>query len=161
MKFGQLVSRNLGKPVSVAEALIGRSTKWIADKFGVSDTTARRWRRGTQQPRDDDRRNSALKSPDKDTRRHIAANAMRGASAINVGKIGVDADTGRGKGQRRLGIVQLGAEGRERMARAAEALENGDEALAAQLQSDAILHADGRDYGPLHVEDYGPGFHFI
>lgn len=161
MKFGQLVSRNIGKPVSVAEALIGRSTKWIADKFGVSETTARRWRRGAQQPRDDDRRNSVLRSPDKDTRRRIAAGVMRGASAISVGKIGVDADTGRATGSRRLGIIQLGPEGRERMARAAEALENGDEELAAQLQSDAILHSDGRDYGPLHVDDYGPGFHFI
>lgn len=169
MKFGQLVSRNLGKPVNVAEALIGRSTKWIADKFGVSESTARRWRGGRPShrggppsgPRDPDKRNSVLRSPDKETRRRIAAGAMRGATAISVGTIDVDADTGDAKGKRRLGIIQLGPEGRERMARAAEALDNGDEALAARLQSDAILHSDGRDYGPLHVDGYGPGFHYI
>jgi hypothetical protein len=161
VKFQQLIGRNLGKPVSIAEALLGRPTRWIADKFGVSDTTARRWRRGVQAPTQADRRNSVLKSPDKETRRRIAASAMRAASAINVGKLGVDADTGRAKGTRQVGLIHLGNEGRARMAEAADALERGDEAEAARLHSEAILHSDGRDYGPLHAEDYGPGFHYI
>ena len=161
MKFTQLISRNIGKPETMAEALIGRPTRWIAAKFGVSDSTARRWRNGTQRTLNPFKRDAVMGSPDKETRRKIAADTMRQASAVNVGKIGVDADTGRAKGTRKLGVIQLGPEGRERLEQAAEALENGDEAEAARLTSLAILHSDGRDYGPLHIEDYGPGFHLI
>jgi hypothetical protein len=161
VKFAQLIGRNIGKPVSMAEALTGRTTRWIVEKFGVSDSTARRWRRGAQQTRDPGKRDAVMGSSDRDTRRKIAANAMRGATGMSVGKIGVDADTGRATGSRRLGTIQLGREGTEKMELAADALERGDMAEAERLMSDAILHSDGRDYGPLHVSDYGPGFNLI
>ena len=54
MKFKSMISQ-LGRPLTVAEALTGRDSKWIADKFGVSRRTAQRWKKGTQQPKPDRR----------------------------------------------------------------------------------------------------------
>jgi hypothetical protein len=167
-----MIGRNVGKPVSIAEALTGRTTKWITEKFGVSASTAQRWRSGRPShrggppsgPRDKDRHDAVMGSARSSSqRRKIAAGAMRGASAVNVGKVGVESDTGDEKGTRRVGVIQLGPEGRALMAQAAEALEAGDYALAEMLTDQAILHcpSEGRDYGPLHISDYGPGFSFI
>jgi hypothetical protein len=94
-------------------------------------------------------------------RRKIAANAMRNASAVAVGKVGVESDTGEETGTRRVGTIQLGTEGRDLMQQAADALEAGNYDLAERLHDQALLHADGRDYGPLHITDYGPGFNYI
>jgi hypothetical protein len=157
VKFRSLVSQ-IGKPVSASEALSGRATSWIAKKFGVSDTTARRWRRGSQAPRSD-RKSRVMATAD---RKQVAANALRNATRVNAGKVKVKPDTGKQKETpRNLGFVPLGTEGRERMAQAADRLEQDDYDGAASLVSDALLHSDGRDYGPLSITDYGPGFDLI
>jgi hypothetical protein len=162
MKFTELVSRNLGRPQGMAEALTGRATRWIADRFGVSMTTARRWRNGTQQTRDTGRREGVMKSADRDTRRKVAAGRMRQAQGINVGKLGVKPDTGDQKEQtRNLGFIRLGEQGQALMQQAGDALDRGDDEEAARLQSEAILHADGRDYGPMNATDYGAGFYLV
>jgi hypothetical protein len=168
VKFKSIIGRSIGKPLSVAEALAGRSTKWIAEKFGVSESTARRWRSGRPSHRggppageSSRHKGDIMGSAGTGQRRKIAATAMRGASAVNVGKVGVESDTGEETGTRRVGVIQLGTEGRDLMRQAADALERGDYATAERLHDQAILHADGRDYGPLHITDYGPGFNYI
>lgn len=160
MKFRSLVSRGVGKPVSMAEALTGRATSWITSKFNVSPSTARRWRSG-QGGEHGKHRQEVMDSAKGEQRRKIAAEAMRNAQAVNVGKVGVESDTGDEKGSRRVGVVQLGSEGRGLMAQAADALQRGDYDLAERLQDQALLHADRRDYGPMHISDYGPGFNYI
>jgi len=161
MKFKSMISQ-IGKPVNATEALAGRSSRWIANKFGVSMRTAQRWRKGTQQPTErGNRRNAVMKSAD---RKKVAAQALRDTRAVNAGKVGVKSDTGRAKartGTRTVGLVQLDERARERMQEAADALEAGDLERAQELVSDAVLNTGGRDYGPLQIEDYGPGFHLI
>lgn len=171
MKFAQLVGRVIGKAVSVQEALAGRSTKWIAEKFDVSPSTARRWRDGKpshaggppSKPRDSEKTAAVFGSVDRDQRRRIAADAMRGATSVNVGKVEVRIDTGdqHETQTRNLGIVQLGQEGQALMQQAAEAAEAGNMALADELVDRALLHSDGRDYGPCHISGYSSGFTFI
>jgi hypothetical protein len=169
VKFKSMIGRNVGKPVSIAEALTGRTTKWIASKFGVSESTARRWRSGKpshaggppSRPKDADKAAAVMDSAKGDQRRKIAANAMRAATAINVGAVDVESDTGNEKGKRRVGTIVLGAEGRSLLQQAGDALEAGNWDLAERLHDQAILHADGRDYGPLHVTGYGSGFNYI
>lgn len=169
MKFKTMVSRNVGKPVSIAEALTGRTTKWIASKFGVSESTARRWKSGRpshaggppSKPKDAAKAAAVMGSATGAQRRKIAANAMRSATSVNVGTVGIESDTGDEKGSRRVGTVVLGAEGRSLLQQAGDALEAGNWDLAERLHDQALLHADGRDYGPLHVTDYGSGFNYI
>jgi hypothetical protein len=160
MKFRSLISQ-IGKPVNASEAVAGRSSRWIADKFGVSMRTAQRWKAGTQQPSErGDRRDKVMKSAD---RHKVAAQALRDARAVNAGKVGVASDTGRmsaRKGQRNLGVVQLDETAQDRMNEAADLLDAGDVEGAERLVSQAILDAKG-DYGPLRIEDYPPGFHLI
>jgi hypothetical protein len=161
MKFRSLISQ-IGRPVDATEALTGRTSRWIADKFGVSMRTAQRWKRGTQQPTDrGGRRSKVMQSAD---RKKVAARAIREARAVNVGRVGVEADTGRvgaRTGTRNVGLVQLDDSARARMEEAAEALEHGDTDRAEELMSDALLNSGGRDYGPLRISDYSPGFHLI
>lgn len=161
MKFRSMISQ-IGKPLNPMEALAGRTSRWIANKFGVSMRTAQRWKKGTQLPTDrGDRREKVMKSAD---RRKVAAQALREARAVNAGKVGVESDTGRAgarKGTRNVGIVQLDDGAREKMQEAADALDEGDVERAEKLVSDAILNSGGRDYGPLRISDYGPGFHLI
>jgi hypothetical protein len=152
----------VGKPVSTAEALAGRSSRWVANKFGVSMRTAQRWRRGQQQPSTrDGRRDLVMKSAD---RRKVAAHVIRQAHAVNAGRVGVKSDTGRAgarTGTRNVGLVQLDSAAQARMQEAADALEEGDLERAGDLFSDAVLNTGGRDYGPLQISDYPPGFHLI
>lgn len=165
MKFSRLVSHVSGKPVSVAEALTGRATKWIMDKFGVSRSTAQRWKSGRpshpggppSRPKGS-KADDVMQSADRDTRRKIAAGAMRNATAVNVGVIEVDGDTDRCKGKRNLGTVQLTEAQRAKMAEAAEATEAGNMEDAERLHSEALL---GGNYGPLRITDYNPGFGYI
>lgn len=168
MKFRSLVSQ-IGKPVSVSEALTTRSSKWVAEHFGVSRRTAQRWKAGTQQP--GSRVGGAepvLKSADAGTRRTIAASALRGSQAVHVGRIEVVDKSPRGKRPkpgknfRNVGTVQLDPASRERMNAAAEALEAGDTERAERLMSEAVLRTAGKDYGAaLDVADWPPGFHLI
>jgi hypothetical protein len=153
----------LGKPTTISEALTGRSSKWIADKFGVSRRTAQRWLKGTQQPKPD-RRAAVLKSVDAKQRRKIAAEAIREARAVNAGRVAVKADTGRAaarEGTRNVGLVQLDSTAQARMGEAARALESGQLGRAEELFSNAVLNTNGRHYGPLQISDYPPGFHLF
>lgn len=163
MKFGRMISQ-IGKPQSASEAVINRTSKWIAQHFGVSRRTAQRWKAGTQQPTDrGGRRESVIKSANKETRQAVAAQALRNAQAINAGRVGVRYPGGRvgAGGKRNLGVVQLDPASRELMQRAAEQLEMGNEEAAEQLVSQAILTSNGKNYGPLEIDDYPPGFHTI
>jgi hypothetical protein len=161
MKFRSMISQ-VGKPVSTAEALTGRSTRWIAKKFGVSIRTAQRWKAGTQQPTEKGgRRAKVAKSAD---RLKVAAKVLRETRAVNAGRVGVKSDTGRAaarEGTRNVGLVHLDDSARDRMAQAADALAAGDVERAEDLVSDAILNTGGRNYGPLQISDYPPGFHLI
>lgn len=163
MKFKSLVSQ-IGKPVTVQESLMGRSSKWVAERFGVSRRTAQRWKAGAQQPSTrGGRRERVMKSADAETRRKIAADALRNAEAVNAGKVEVKYPGGRvgGGNKRNLGVVQLGEQGRARMREAADALEAGDTQGAERAVSDALLRSDNRNYGPLEVADWPAGFHLI
>lgn len=166
MKFKTLVSQ-IGKPVSVQESLINRSTKWIAQHFGVSLRQAQRYKSGRatlDRPQDRAKRERVMGSADAETRRKVAASSIRDARAVNVGRVrlryGDPGQRGRvGGGDRRnLGVVQLNDAQREKMAQAADALEAGDTERAEYLMNEAIL--DGK-YGPLQIDDWPPGFHLI
>jgi len=168
MKFKSLVSQ-IGKPVNVSESLIGRSSRWVADKFGVSMRTAQRWKKGTQLPSErGDRRGRVMGSADADTRRKVAAKALREARAVHVGRIEVVDKSPKGKGKkpgrnfRNVGTVQLDERSRDRMAEAADALEAGDTERAERLMSEAVLRTSGKDYGSaLDVADWPSWFHTI
>jgi len=152
----------VGKPQSVAEAVVNRSTKWIAERFGVSRRTAQRWKKGTQQPSEKEgRRERVEKSANKETRQAVAAQALRSAQAVNAGRVGVVDKSGGKTSKRNLGVVQLDQGARDIMRQAAEQLEAGNEAEAERLVSQAILTSNGRNYGPLEIDDYPPGFHTI
>jgi hypothetical protein len=161
MKFRSMISQ-VGKPVNATEALTGRTSRWIADKFGVSMRTAQRWRKGTQQPTErGDRRTKVMQSAD---RRKVAARVVRETRTIIAGRVGVKSDTGRQaarEGTRNVGLVELDEQAQERMQEAADALDAGDTERAEELMSDAILNSGGRNYGPLRISEYPPGFHLL
>lgn len=164
MKFDSLVSQT-GKPLSPSEAVANRPTKWIAERFGVSRRTAQRWKAGTQQPADrGGRRERVMKSADADTRRKVAADAFRGASLANVGRIAVVDKSPRkgakpGRNFRNVGAVQLNEHSRELMDRAAQALEDGDARRAESLMSDAVMHSYGNGAdSALSVADWPAHF---
>ncbi|MGH3283601.1 MAG: hypothetical protein ACRDPD_02755 [Streptosporangiaceae bacterium] len=169
MKFRNLISQ-VGKPLSTSEALINRPTKWIAEKFGVSRRTAQRWKKGTQQP------SPRVGGPDTvikdstnaDTRKAVAANAIRNAQAAHVGRVSVVDKSPRGNGPkpgknfRNLKVVNFSEREREQMSRAADALERGDTEQAERLMNDAIMGAYGGGAdSALSIEDWPPGFHLI
>jgi hypothetical protein len=102
-----------------------------------------------------------MKSAD---RRKVAAQVIRQTRAVNAGRVKVVSDTGRAaarEGTRNVGMVQLDDSARDRMQEAADALEEGDTERAEELFSDAVLNTGGRNYGPLRISDYPPGFHLI
>jgi hypothetical protein len=159
MQFGSLISQ-VGKPQNVAEALANRTSQWIAQHFGVSRRTAQRWKAGSQQP---GKRvggpERVMRSANAETRRKVAADALRNTKAVNAGRISVHYPGGRTGGPtRNLGVVQLDERGRQRMAEAADALEAGNLDQAERLVSDALL---GRNYGPLLISDWPAHFHLI
>lgn len=168
MKFTSLVSQ-IGKPQNVAESLVNRTSKWVAEHFGVSRRTAQRWKAGSQQPGNRVGGPGRIeKSANAETRRTVAAQALRGATAVNVGRIEVVDKSPRGKGPkpgknyRNIGVVQLDPDSRERMNEAAEALEAGDTERAEQLMSEAVLRTPDYDTrGALDVADWPTHFHLI
>lgn len=167
MKFSSLISR-VGKPVNVAESLANRTSRWVASHFGVSMRTAQRWKKGTQQPSQrvggPDR---IMKSADADTRRKVAADAVRNAQAVHVGRVEVMDKSPKkgakpGRNYRNLKTVTLNARSREIMDQAADALERGDTNRAEELTSEAIMHSYGGGAdSALSVADWPPGFHLI
>ncbi len=168
MRFTNLISQ-IGKPQNVAEALTNRTSKWIAQHFGVSRRTAQRWKAGSQQP---GKRvggpEQVEKSANAETRRKVAAQAMRGATAVNVGRIEVVDKSPRGKGPRpgknyrNVGVVQLDTASQALMNEAAEAIEDGDTERAEELMSEAVLHSyGGGAESALSVADWPAHFHLI
>jgi hypothetical protein len=170
MKFRTLISQ-IGKPVTVAEALADKSTKAIAKQFGVSIRTAQRWKAGTQQPgKKLGGAGGVLKRLDTpDARRKIAANAVRNAQAASVGRVQVIDKSPRGKGAkmkpsfRNVGTVEFNdARSRDRLNAAADAIERKDYDRAEQLFGEAVLGTPGKDYGSaLAIDDWPAGFHII
>ena len=170
MRFRSLVSQ-IGKPLTPAEALSNRSTKWIAQHFGISRRQAERRKYGhstLDRPQDRAKRERVMESADADTRRKVAADALREAQAVHVGRIEVVDKSPKGKAKRprrnfrNVGTVQLDPASRERMNAAADALESGDTERAERLMSEAVLRTSGKDYGAaLDVADWPPGLHLI
>lgn len=169
MKFRTLVSQ-IGKPRDVSEALADRSTKDIAKQFGVSLRTAQRWKAGSQQPsKKQGGPGGVLKKLDTpDTRRKVAANAVRDARGAHVGRIPVVDKSPRGKGKfkptyRNLKDVNFeNPEARRKLNDAADAIERKDYDRAEDLLSDAVMiaYGGGAD-SALSIEDWTPGFHLI
>jgi hypothetical protein len=169
VKFKTLVSQ-IGKPLSVAEALADRDTKSIAAQFGISRRTAQKWKAGTQQP-DKKKQGGAtgvLKKLDTPTnRRKIAATVVRNAQGAAVGRIAVVDKSPRGKkaktGFRNVGTVDFNNDrSRDRLNDAADAIERRDYDRAEQLFGEAVLGTPGKDYGSaLEINDWPPGFHLF
>lgn len=166
MKFNSLISQ-IGKPVNTSEALLGRSSRWIASKFGVSMRTAQRWRKGTQAPKPE-RAEKVMKSADAEQRRKVAAEALRSTQAIQAGRVLVVDKSPRGKGKkaranyRPIGVIRVDPVTRARLDHAADLLERGEMREAEAAMKDAILHSPGKDYGSaLDIEDWPPGFNLI
>lgn len=166
MKFGSLVSK-IGKPVNTAEALINRSSKWVAEHFGVSRRTAQKWKAGTQQP---GKRvggpETVIKSADADTRRKVAADAVRHAKGAVVGRVPVVDKSPKGKAvksYRNIKPVRFNTPAdRARLDAAADALERGDTARAEEIMSEAILASyGGGAEASLSIEDWPSGFHLM
>jgi hypothetical protein len=169
MKFRTLISQ-IGKPVSLSEALDGKSTKAIAKQFGVSVRTAQRWKAGTQHPgKKLGGTRGVLKRLDTPaSRRTRAADVVRNAQGASVGRVQVIDKSPRGKSKakpsfRNVGTVQFGdARSRERLNAAADAIERKDYERAEQLFGEAVLGTPGKDYGSaLAIDDWPAGFHII
>lgn len=161
MKFGTFISRVIGAPDSMQKALAGRSTKWIMDKFGVSKSTANRWKRGEGEK---SKKRDAVIASAKGRRRKIAADSMRRAKGAVPGRVKVHSDTGRETGYRNIGDFTFDDAMLDLMQQAADAVEAGNDDLAHQLMDQAFLHTgEHGKYGPMHVDDdgWGPGFHFL
>jgi hypothetical protein len=169
VKFRSLVSQ-IGKPVNVAESLANRSSKWVAGHFGVSMRTAQRWKKGTQQPSPRiGGSERVIKSANADTRRTVAADAIRDAQAAHVGRVAVVDKSPKGKAPkpgrntRNLRTVHVDKpRSRELLNSAADAVERGDDARAERLMNEAVMDAYGGGTGAaLSIEDWPPGFHLI
>lgn len=171
MKFQAAIS-SIGKPVNVAEALVNRSSKWVAKHFGVSVRTAQRWKAGTQQPgKRAGGPGAVTKTANAETRRKVAANALRTGSTVHIGSVKV-----RGSGDKKATTRKINKAWsvtpamRERMNKAADALERGDMQAAEREMNAAVMgryagesQAGGRDTSGgiaswLNIEDWGAGF---
>jgi hypothetical protein len=171
VKFQSVIS-SLGKPVNVAEALVNRSTKWIAKQFDVSIRTAQRWKKGTQQPgKGVGGPGEVMKTANADTRRKVAANAIRNGTTVHVGAVSVQGSSDKKPTTRKINKAwQVTPAMRERMDRAADALERGDMATAEREMNAAVMdryagerQAGGRDSSGglgsfLTITDWGAGF---
>jgi hypothetical protein len=171
VKFQTAIS-TIGKPVNVSEALINRSSKWVAKKFGVSIRTAQKWKAGTQQPgKKAGGPQKVIKSADADTRRKVAANAIRNGSTVHIGSVQVQGSNDKKPTTRKIGKSwTVNAAMRERMNRAADALDRGDMAAAEREMNAAVMNryagestAGGRDSSGgigswLTITDWGTGF---
>jgi hypothetical protein len=171
VKFKSLMSQ-IGKPLNTSEALANRTSKWIAERFGISRRQAQRYKSGAaplDRPQDRAKRERAMESADADTRRAVAAKALREAQAAHAGRVPVVDKSPKGKAKppgrnfRNVGTVPLTDEkSRRRMTEAAEALEAGDIARAEKAMSEAITRTPGKDYGEaLDIADWPPDFHLI
>ena len=171
MKFQTAIS-SIGKPRNVAESLINRSSKWVADHFGVSVRTAQRWKKGTQQP---SKRvggpERVTKSANADTRRKVAANTLRTGTTVHVGSVQVQGSGDKKPGTRKINEAwQVTPAMRAGMDRAADALDRGDLATAEQEMSAVVMNryagdssGGGRDSSGgigsfVNITDWGTGF---
>ena len=140
MKFSSAISR-IGKPVNASEALLNRTSKWIADHFGVSRRTAQRWKAGTQQPSEKGgRKEQVMGSPDADTRRAVAAKALREAQTLHIGNVSVQYSSETPTKRKINKDWQVTPEMRERMDRAADHLEAGNVGAAEQEMNAAVMN---------------------
>lgn len=129
------------------------ATRWVADMAGVSPRTARRWM-SANPPASRIVALLALLSPT-----DLAAQQIRGASAIDVGAVAVSYDD-TDEGSRSIGHLDVDEAMARELDAAAEALENGDLLSAEDAFSNAVMmgYADGLQ-DTLTVADYADGVH--
>ena len=171
MKFRSVIS-NIGKPVNASEALLNRTSKWVAEHFGVSRRTAQRWKAGSQQP---GKRvggpEQVMGSADAETRRNVTAKAFREARTLHIGAVQVQGSGDRKPTTRRINKDwSVTPEMREHMNRAADHLEAGNVEAAEQEMNAAVMNRyageaerGGRDTTGglaswLTITDWGAGF---
>ncbi|MFD4328530.1 hypothetical protein ACFWQC_28125 [Nocardioides sp. NPDC058538] len=126
------------------------SIKDTADRAGVQPQTARRWARGAQNPSAETEQTGRGK-----VQRHmggaraIRASRMAGVQSMSPGSVTVLIKSGPTAGQyetRDLGTISIARSTAEAVA---QLIEEGDDAGAAELLSDALLDKYGEDVGGL------------
>jgi hypothetical protein len=171
MKFSSVIS-SIGKPVNVSESLINRSSKWVADHFGVHLRTAQKWKAGSQQPgKRTGGPEKVMKSANADTRRDVAAKAFRDARTVHVGQVTVQGSGDKKATKRRINKDwNVTPAMRAHLDRAADYIEAGD-MTAAEREMNAVVMdryageaaRGGRDGSGgisswLTITDWGAGF---
>ena len=156
------MARNVGESIqSFRDAHGGRASRALADRFGVHIRTAQKWLKGDQAP-GAGRREQVRQGAEHG---RLAADALRGAQAINVGDVEVEYD-GKPQGKRKVGTVHVDAQLRGALDQVADLIEMGSLDEAEQVYSDAILGAysgqrarDDRRIlgGTLKIKDHGSG----
>ncbi len=166
MKFQQAMTGM--RPVSVKEAMAAYRSEYgrgarrrLAQEHGVTPDTAGRWLSGKQSPSArGGRRGQVL---DRVPRNRLAAQVIRGAQGVSVGKVKVNDYHGKPAGSRPIGTVPVDAELREQLNWIADQVEQGQYSDAEPALSEAIIQAYGRRVGgresipsgTLTVTDYG------
>jgi hypothetical protein len=124
----------------------GRGTsRYVADRFGVSVRTAQRWLAGTQRPRNPGPV-MAVADPGQ-----VRSQTLRGAQGVDVGRVTViEKSPGTPGGTRNVGVVEID------LSEVADLLDaGGSEADAEALMSDVIMDAYGPGTGShLAIDDY-------
>jgi hypothetical protein len=125
----------------------GEASRYLADQYGVSRRQAQRWLAGKGAPDVKSGRRDAVRN-DPAAARARAAARMRSAKVIAAGKVPVQAKSSqKGAGARNVGVVTVSPAVHRLLSQAADNLESGNKAEAAQLASDAIMRAYGESKG--------------
>jgi len=171
VKFDQAMTGM--RPVSVGEAMAAYRSEYgrgarrrLAQEYGVTPDTAGRWLSGKQAPSArGGRRGQVL---DRVPRNRLAAQVIRGAQGVSVGKVKVNDYHGKPAGSRPIGTVPVDAELREQLGGVADLVEQGELGDAEAALSEAIIQAYGRRVGgresiprgTLTITDY-PSLDFL
>jgi hypothetical protein len=170
MKFSDVIGK-IGTPVNRDEAVAairaehGKGARaWLADKFGVTRDTAGRWLSGKQSPSKASGGTSALNGSA--SKNHVAAQALRGAQIVDVGKAKVKVISPGTSEERNIGSLNVSPEMQAKLEAAADLMETGDTAGAEALIKEAVLEEYGAQRGGnrgaissiMDLEEFGGGF---
>jgi len=171
VKFDQAMTSM--QPVSVGEAMAAYRSEYgrgarrrLAQEHGVTPDTAGRWLSGKQAPSArSGRREQVL---DQVPRNRLAAQVIRGAQGVRVGKVQVNDYHDKPAGSRPIGTLPVDAELREQLGEVADLVEQGELGDAEAALSEAIIQAYGRRIGgqksiprdTLKITDY-PSLDFL
>jgi len=156
------------RPTDTSEAMAAYRTEYgrgarrrLAQDYDVTPDTAGRWLSGKQAPstRGGKRQQVLAAAP----RGRVAANRIRGARAVSVGKVTVHDNSGDRSSKRNIGIVPVDREMRQQLNEVADLVEQNRITEADELMSNAILQGyakaksrDSRAIPPdvLRIADY-------